>query len=77
MKCPRCAGFLVADWCIQEDPPEALLVNRCLNCGDIMDPTILVNRQACPSFRWSLSDQVIWENLPTSSHSTNWNTKAA
>ncbi|MDX1410781.1 MAG: hypothetical protein R3351_01365 [Nitrospirales bacterium] len=68
MKCLRCAGLMVIDQCFQEDPPEVAMVNRCLNCGDIMDPTILVNRQACPSFCRIFFDQAIGEALPVPLH---------
>ena len=77
MKCFRCGGLMVVDQCIQEDPPDTALVNRCLNCGEIMDPTILVNRQACPSFSWNFSDQVNWEIFRLPFHGTRRHSSAA
>ena len=68
---------MVIDKCFQENPPEVAVVNRCLNCGDIIDPTILVNRQACPSFGWNFLDPAAWETLPDPSHYSSRHFKAA
>ncbi len=43
MKCKRCLGFMVPEWC-SELFIEAYVM-RCVNCGAIVDPTISKNQQ--------------------------------
>lgn len=41
--CPRCGGLMVAEWC--QDLSD-YTVQRCVQCGEIVDPVILRNRGA-------------------------------
>ena len=41
-RCPRCSGFMVAEWC--EDLSD-YTVQRCAQCGEVIDPVILQNRR--------------------------------
>jgi hypothetical protein len=41
--CPRCSGFMVAEWCEDLSAYTAL---RCVQCGEVIDPVILHNRGA-------------------------------
>ena len=40
-RCPRCSGLMVAEWC--EDLSD-YTAQRCVQCGEIVDPVILRNR---------------------------------
>ena len=40
-RCPRCSGLMVAEWC--EDLSD-YRAQRCVQCGEIVDPVILRNR---------------------------------
>ncbi len=40
-RCPRCNGLMVAEWC--EDLSD-YRAQRCVQCGEIVDPVILRNR---------------------------------
>ena len=42
-RCPRCSGLMVAEWC--EDLSN-YTAQRCVQCGEIVDPVILRNRGA-------------------------------
>lgn len=42
-RCPRCGGLMVAEWC--EDLSD-YRAQRCVQCGEIVDPVILRNRGA-------------------------------
>ena len=42
-RCPRCGGLMVAEWC--EDLSD-YRAQRCLQCGEVIDPVILRNRGA-------------------------------
>ena len=42
-RCPRCSGLMVAEWC--EDLSD-YRAQRCVQCGEIVDPVILQNRGA-------------------------------
>ena len=42
-RCPRCSGLMVAVWC--EDLSD-YTAQRCVQCGEIVDPVILRNRGA-------------------------------
>ncbi|CAI4029907.1 hypothetical protein DNFV4_00327 [Nitrospira tepida] len=47
MNCPRCQGLMVEDHFIdlQESMgPHWVTVMRCMNCGNVVDPGIAVNR---------------------------------
>ena len=47
MNCPRCQGFMVEDFFIdlQESMgPHWVTGWRCMNCGNVIDPVIAVNR---------------------------------
>ena len=41
-RCPRCSGLMVAEWC--EDLSD-YRAQRCVQCGEIVDPVILQNRR--------------------------------
>jgi DNA-directed RNA polymerase subunit RPC12/RpoP len=42
-RCLRCSGLMVAEWC--EDLSD-YRAQRCLQCGEVIDPVILRNRGA-------------------------------
>jgi len=42
-RCPRCGGLMVAEWC--EDLSD-YTAQRCVQCGEVIDPVILRNRGA-------------------------------
>jgi hypothetical protein len=42
-RCPRCSGLMVAEWC--EDLSD-YRAQRCVQCGEVVDPVILHNRGA-------------------------------
>ena len=42
-RCPRCSGLMVAEW--YEDLSDHT-AQRCVQCGEIVDPVILRNRGA-------------------------------
>jgi hypothetical protein len=42
--CPRCSGLMVAEWC--EDLSD-YRAQRCVQCGEVVDPVILQNRRQC------------------------------
>ena len=45
--CSRCGGFLVSSFCISPDQGTSefqIPVWKCLQCGDLIDATILKNR---------------------------------
>ena len=41
-RCPRCNGLMVAEWC--EDLSD-YRAQRCVQCGEVIDPVIQQNRQ--------------------------------
>jgi hypothetical protein len=42
-RCPRCNGLMVAEWC--QDLSDCT-AQRCVQCGEVIDPVILRNRGA-------------------------------
>ncbi len=47
-RCPRCGGLLVTEWCFDLRDDSGLLdipVQRCVQCGERVDPVILQNRR--------------------------------
>ena len=42
-RCPRCSGLMVAEWCQDLSDHRA---QRCVQCGEVIDPVILHNRGA-------------------------------
>ena len=42
-RCPRCGGLMVAEWCQDLSDYTA---QRCVQCGEVIDPVILHNRGA-------------------------------
>ena len=42
-RCPRCSGLMVAEWCQDLSDYRA---QRCVQCGEMIDPIILRNRGA-------------------------------
>ena len=45
-RCLRCGGLMVAEPCTDFwDNTENLAVRRCVQCGEVIDPVILQNRQ--------------------------------
>ena len=50
--CRRCEGLMVTDRCLDllSDSREiGIVVRRCIQCGEIIDPTIIHNRHSSPS----------------------------
>lgn len=48
MKCPRCQGLMVIDFCVDlEGAPQSIWVKewRCLNCGELFDKYTMENRK--------------------------------
>ncbi len=46
--CTRCGGLLVSHWCMNVNYDAGgmeILTQRCLQCGEVIDPVILENRQ--------------------------------
>ena len=46
--CTRCGGLLVYHWCMNVNYDAGgmeILTKRCLQCGEVIDPVILENRQ--------------------------------
>jgi len=43
--CPRCNGFMVPAESLEE---SRVLSWRCVNCGEWVDPTVIVNRRVGP-----------------------------
>jgi hypothetical protein len=41
-RCPRCSGLMVAEWC---EDLSGYRAQRCLQCGEVIDPVILQNRR--------------------------------
>ncbi len=55
-RCYRCDGLMVTDHCLDlsSDTREVeIVVSRCIQCGEMIDPTIIKNRY---SFRSSISN---------------------
>lgn len=44
--CLRCGGLLVDEHCMDSGGGYRLWAMRCVQCGDLIDETILVNRYA-------------------------------
>jgi hypothetical protein len=40
--CPRCGGLMVAEWCQDLSNYSG---QRCVQCGELIDPVILENRR--------------------------------
>ena len=46
-KCRRCGGLMIVDHCMDLDDETGQIVigiRKCLQCGEVIDPTILKNR---------------------------------
>ena len=46
-QCPRCGGFMVAEWCgdhLGDNGQIVVWALRCVQCGERIDPVILLNR---------------------------------
>jgi hypothetical protein len=41
-RCPRCSGLMVTEWC---DDMSDYRAQRCVQCGEVIDPVILQNRR--------------------------------
>lgn len=48
MTCRRCCGMMVADRFLDAPGRTAQLMWRCVSCGDMIDPVILINRMRWP-----------------------------
>ena len=44
--CRRCGGLIVDEHCMDSGGGQRLWAKRCVQCGDIIDETILANRYA-------------------------------
>jgi len=42
--CVRCQGMMIQDQVVRLDPIVHLNLWRCVNCGDLVDATVLQNR---------------------------------
>ena len=42
--CSRCQGWLIQDQVVRLDPRVRIELWRCVNCGDLVDRTVLQNR---------------------------------
>lgn len=51
MPCRRCSGMMVKDLALDETGRADYSVWRCIICGNIIDPVILINRTT----KWSAS----------------------
>ncbi len=54
MNCPRCGGLMVNEWVSDlqnfwTEGEEESLMSRCLSCGELVDPLVLVNRSSVQS----------------------------
>jgi len=43
MRCLRCKGTVVEEWIFTEREGSASMA-RCVNCGDLIDPVVISNR---------------------------------
>lgn len=49
-RCSRCGGLMVAESCGDFwDDTENMALRRCVQCGELLDPVILQNRQRRPA----------------------------
>lgn len=48
MPCRRCSGMMVRDRALDEIGRADHFIWRCILCGDIIDPVILINRTDWP-----------------------------
>lgn len=48
MPCTRCSGMMIRDHALDEIGRAEHFVWRCIICGDIVDPIILINRTNWP-----------------------------
>ena len=57
MTCPRCQGLR-----IQERWPSLLVTfTRCLNCGDVTDEVILLNRLSNQPPAWIVAERLLYD----------------
>lgn len=52
MDCPRCGGLMVTDWFqdLRDETGEIAFYGlRCVICGEILDPKIVMNRRLSES----------------------------
>ena len=62
-RCPRCNGLMVAEWC--EDLSD-YRAQRCVQCGEVIDPVILSNRGALHGpMATHLSEKTLLNNCVT------------
>lgn len=57
-RCPRCSGLMVVEWC--EDLSD-YRAQRCVQCGEVIDPVILHNRGALQGL---MTTQLVGKMLP-------------
>ena len=60
-RCPRCSGLMVAEWCEELSNYTA---QRCVQCGEVIDPVILRNRGA---LQGPMTIQLAGKMLPNNS----------
>ncbi|TAK07431.1 MAG: hypothetical protein EPO39_06585 [Candidatus Manganitrophaceae bacterium] len=48
MPCGRCSGMMVRDRALDEIGRASHFIWRCVACGDVIDPVILINRTNWP-----------------------------
>lgn len=70
MECPRCLGYMIITFHYDQECNQSFL--RCVNCGKIIDPVILLNRKlglkklsrkSQPRRRWNSKIHVETENF--------------
>lgn len=57
--CSRCDGLLIESFCISPKEGNAdfqIPVQKCLQCGDVFDPTILKNRMRSQHYQLTLEE---------------------
>mgnify|MGYP006315295551 CR=1 FL=1 len=65
-RCPRCSGLMVAEWC--EDLSD-YRAQRCVQCGEIVDPVILRNRGILQGpMITQLAGKMLLNNCATNGH---------
>lgn len=55
MTCLRCQGFL----CTERWPTLGITLTRCLNCGDVTDEVILLNRLSNRPPAWMVAEVLL------------------
>lgn len=54
LTCHRCGGLMSTTY--ERQDVDIVVMYKCLNCGEVVDPTILRNRQQRPLLSWGRKD---------------------